>query len=67
MVRFDQFSLYLKPRFAPASKLPHFLGNLWQADDIQNEADELLRIRDYLFKELAQRTGQPVEKVIVNL
>ncbi|KAG6431821.1 hypothetical protein SASPL_109906 [Salvia splendens] len=34
-----------------------------QADDIRNEADELLRIRDYLFKELAQKTGQPVEKV----
>lgn len=36
----------------------------FQADDIRNEADELLRIRDYLFKELAQKTGQPVEKVI---
>ncbi|OIT03161.1 PREDICTED: ATP-dependent Clp protease proteolytic subunit-related protein 2, chloroplastic-like isoform X2 [Nicotiana attenuata] len=34
-----------------------------QADDIRNEADELLRIRDYLFKELAEKTGQPVEKV----
>ncbi|KAI5655619.1 hypothetical protein M9H77_32806 [Catharanthus roseus] len=34
-----------------------------QADDIRNEADELLRIRDYLFKELAQKTGQPVEKI----
>lgn len=34
-----------------------------QADDIQNEANELLRIRDYLFKELAQKTGQPVEQV----
>lgn len=34
-----------------------------QADDIQNEANELLRIRDYLFKELAGKTGQPVEKV----
>lgn len=34
-----------------------------QADDIQNETNELLRIRDYLFKELAQKTGQPVEKV----
>ncbi|XP_055821375.1 ATP-dependent Clp protease proteolytic subunit-related protein 2, chloroplastic [Solanum dulcamara] len=34
-----------------------------QADDIRNEADELLRIRDYLFKELAEKTGQPIEKV----
>ncbi|OIT03158.1 atp-dependent clp protease proteolytic subunit-related protein 2, chloroplastic, partial [Nicotiana attenuata] len=34
-----------------------------QADDICNEADELLRIRYYLFKELAEKTGQPVEKV----
>lgn len=35
----------------------------WQADDIQNEANELLRIRDYLFDELSKKTGQPVEKV----
>ncbi|KAK4435153.1 ATP-dependent Clp protease proteolytic subunit-related protein 2, chloroplastic [Sesamum alatum] len=34
-----------------------------QADDIRNEADELLRVRDYLFKELARKTGQPVEKI----
>ncbi|KAF3790239.1 ATP-dependent Clp protease proteolytic subunit-related protein 2 [Nymphaea thermarum] len=34
-----------------------------QADDIQNEANELIRIRDYLFQELATKTGQPVEKV----
>ncbi|GMN32522.1 hypothetical protein TIFTF001_003721 [Ficus carica] len=34
-----------------------------QADDIQNEANELLRIRDYLFNELAQKTGQPIEKI----
>ncbi|KAJ8555666.1 hypothetical protein K7X08_013162 [Anisodus acutangulus] len=34
-----------------------------QADDIRNEADELLRIRDYLFKELSEKTGQAVEKV----
>ncbi|GJY14824.1 ATP-dependent Clp protease proteolytic subunit-related protein 2, chloroplastic [Tanacetum coccineum] len=32
-------------------------------DDIQNEVNELLRIRDYLFKELAQKTDQPVEQV----
>ncbi|KAL1535160.1 ATP-dependent Clp protease proteolytic subunit-related protein 2, chloroplastic [Salvia divinorum] len=30
-----------------------------QAGHIRNE---LLRIRDYLFKELAQKTGQPLEK-----
>ncbi|OIW09821.1 hypothetical protein TanjilG_32259 [Lupinus angustifolius] len=38
-----------------------------QADDIQNEANELLRIRDYLFKELANKTGQPVEKITQDL
>ncbi|MFS7900389.1 putative Clp protease proteolytic subunit /Translocation-enhancing protein TepA [Helianthus anomalus] len=35
----------------------------FQVDDIQNVANELLRIRDYLFKELAQKTGQPMEQV----
>ncbi|OMO97404.1 ClpP [Corchorus capsularis] len=34
-----------------------------QADAIRNEANELLRIRDYLFGELAKNTGQPVEKI----
>lgn len=34
-----------------------------QADDIRNEANELLRIRDYLFNELADKTGQPIEKI----
>ncbi|EPS59722.1 hypothetical protein M569_15082, partial [Genlisea aurea] len=34
-----------------------------QADDIRNEADELLRIREYLFNELAKKTGQPVDKI----
>ncbi|KAK1372675.1 hypothetical protein POM88_028868 [Heracleum sosnowskyi] len=33
------------------------------ADDFRNEANELLRIRDYLFRELSQKTGQPEEKV----
>lgn len=28
-----------------------------------NEAGELSRIRDYLFKELAEKTGQPIDKV----
>lgn len=34
-----------------------------QADDIRNEANELLRIKDYLFGELAKKTGQPIEKI----
>uniref|UniRef100_A0A1D1YHR6 ATP-dependent Clp protease proteolytic subunit n=1 Tax=Anthurium amnicola TaxID=1678845 RepID=A0A1D1YHR6_9ARAE len=34
-----------------------------QADDIRNEANELLRIKDYLFTELAKKTGQPIEKI----
>ncbi|KAK8584368.1 hypothetical protein V6N12_068612 [Hibiscus sabdariffa] len=34
-----------------------------QADDIQNEANELLRIRDYLFNELAKNTCQSVETI----
>ncbi|KAK4761572.1 hypothetical protein SAY87_029456 [Trapa incisa] len=38
-----------------------------QADDIRNEADELLRIRDYLFNELAKKTGQPVERIYKDL
>ncbi|GMH09480.1 hypothetical protein Nepgr_011321 [Nepenthes gracilis] len=38
-----------------------------QADDIRNEANELLRIRDYLFEELAKNTGQPVEKIYKDL
>ncbi|XP_054824962.1 ATP-dependent Clp protease proteolytic subunit-related protein 2, chloroplastic isoform X2 [Prosopis cineraria] len=38
-----------------------------QADDIRNEANELLRIRDYLFNELASKTGQPVEKISKDL
>ncbi|KHG15594.1 ATP-dependent Clp protease proteolytic subunit-related 2, chloroplastic -like protein [Gossypium arboreum] len=33
------------------------------ADDIRNEANELLRIIDYLFNELAINTGQSVEKI----
>ncbi|CAK7355754.1 unnamed protein product [Dovyalis caffra] len=34
-----------------------------QADDIRNEANELLRIRDYLYNELSKKTGQPFEKI----
>ncbi|KAK8961297.1 hypothetical protein KSP40_PGU000916 [Platanthera guangdongensis] len=33
-----------------------------QADDVHNEANELLRIRDYLFGELAKKTRQPIER-----
>ncbi|KAK8934082.1 hypothetical protein KSP40_PGU018900 [Platanthera guangdongensis] len=33
-----------------------------QANDVHNEANELLRIRDYLFGELAKKTQQPIEK-----
>lgn len=38
-----------------------------RADDIRNEANELLRIRDYLFSELASKTGQTVEKITEDL
>eukprot|EP00271_Cylindrocystis_brebissonii_P013152 TRINITY_DN32761_c0_g1_i1.p1 TRINITY_DN32761_c0_g1~~TRINITY_DN32761_c0_g1_i1.p1 ORF type:complete len:321 (+),score=34.39 TRINITY_DN32761_c0_g1_i1:182-1144(+) len=34
-----------------------------QADDIQNEARELARVRSYVAQELAKKTGQPLEKV----
>ncbi|KAH7687053.1 ATP-dependent Clp protease protease subunit protein [Dioscorea alata] len=34
-----------------------------QADDIRNEANELLRIKEHLFGELAKKTGQPLEKI----
>ncbi|CAA0838853.1 ATP-dependent Clp protease proteolytic subunit-related protein 2- chloroplastic [Striga hermonthica] len=38
-----------------------------RSDDVQNEANELLRIRDYLFKELAEKTGQPIDKIYKDL
>ncbi|KAJ6308242.1 hypothetical protein OIU76_017926 [Salix suchowensis] len=38
-----------------------------QADDIRNEANELLRIRDYLYNELSKKTGQPFEKISKDL
>ncbi|MCO5572288.1 hypothetical protein L7F22_026041 [Adiantum nelumboides] len=38
-----------------------------QADDIQNEAKELIRVRNYLFDQLAKKTGQPVEQVAKDL
>ncbi|KAK1564536.1 hypothetical protein Q3G72_005269 [Acer saccharum] len=34
-----------------------------QADDIRNEANELIRIKDHLYGELAKKTGQPLEKI----
>ncbi|XP_022719618.1 ATP-dependent Clp protease proteolytic subunit-related protein 2, chloroplastic [Durio zibethinus] len=34
-----------------------------QADDISNEANELLKVRDYLYSELAKNTGQSFEKI----
>ncbi|KAG0503107.1 hypothetical protein HPP92_003179 [Vanilla planifolia] len=38
-----------------------------QADDMLIEANELLRIRHYLYGELAKQTGQPVEKIYEDL
>ncbi|KMZ67457.1 ATP-dependent Clp protease proteolytic subunit [Zostera marina] len=38
-----------------------------QADDIENETKELLRVRDYLFQELAKKTGQPLDKIYKDL
>jgi ATP-dependent Clp protease, protease subunit len=34
-----------------------------QADDIENEANELIRIKNYLYGKLAGHTGHSVEKV----
>ncbi|KAM7257915.1 hypothetical protein ACFE04_013656 [Oxalis oulophora] len=34
-----------------------------QADDIINEANELVRIKTYLWNELSKKTGQPVDKI----
>lgn len=38
-----------------------------QADDIQNESLELLRVRNYFFDQLALKTGQPRDKVQADL
>lgn len=38
-----------------------------QADDIQNEAKELLRVREYMFSELAKMTGQSEERIAKDL
>ncbi|XP_062232906.1 ATP-dependent Clp protease proteolytic subunit-related protein 2, chloroplastic-like [Phragmites australis] len=34
-----------------------------QADDIENEANELICIKNYLYGKLAEHTGHPVEKI----
>jgi len=38
-----------------------------QADDIENEAKELIRTRNYMFEQLARNTGQPLEKITKDL
>ncbi|CAM6084818.1 unnamed protein product [Calypogeia fissa] len=38
-----------------------------QADDIQNEAKELSRVRNYVFNQVSKNTGQPLEKVTKDL
>lgn len=38
-----------------------------QADDIINEARELSRVRNYVYEQVAKKTGQPVEKVMKDL
>ncbi|KAJ9147791.1 hypothetical protein P3X46_029912 [Hevea brasiliensis] len=47
-------------RIAPQSPAGAARG---QADDIRNETNELLRIKDYLYNELAKKTGQSSEKI----
>lgn len=64
-------SSYLKscPRFFRFTTIVYVCDDMGQmtffsqADDIRNEANELLRIKDYLYNELSKKTGQPVEKV----
>jgi ATP-dependent Clp protease protease subunit len=34
-----------------------------QADDIENEANELIRIKNYLYSKLSEHTGHPVDKI----
>jgi ATP-dependent Clp protease protease subunit len=38
-----------------------------QADDIVNEARELSRVRNYVYEQVAKKTGQPIEKVMKDL
>ncbi|KAG6517892.1 hypothetical protein ZIOFF_021291 [Zingiber officinale] len=61
LISLFQQSLYLQ-----------LLSDMWKrhvekADDVQNEANELLRIRDYLFSELSKKTGQPLERISKDL
>lgn len=37
-----------------------------QADDIENEANELIRIKNYLYGKLAEHTGHSVEKARIS-
>jgi hypothetical protein len=37
-----------------------------QADDIQNEAKELSRVRNYIFGQVSKNCGQPLDKVSGN-
>uniref|UniRef100_A0A0E0PT73 ATP-dependent Clp protease proteolytic subunit n=1 Tax=Oryza rufipogon TaxID=4529 RepID=A0A0E0PT73_ORYRU len=34
-----------------------------KADDIENEANELIRIKNYLYSKLSEHTGHPVDKI----
>lgn len=38
-----------------------------KAEEVKIEANELLRIRDYMFSELSKNTGQPVDKIAKDL
>ncbi|KAH7307401.1 hypothetical protein KP509_22G057400 [Ceratopteris richardii] len=38
-----------------------------QADDIENEAKELVRVKNYLYEQLSKKTGQPVDKIAKDL
>lgn len=38
-----------------------------QADDIRNEATELLRVQTYLYNELSKNTGQPIDRIYKDL
>ena len=44
-------------------EVPHERGAGGQASDIQIQADEILFLKDRLNRELADRTGQPLEKI----
>ena len=52
-------SIWEMPTFYSLDLLDLYL----QADDIENEANELIRIKNYLYGKLAEHTGHSVEKV----